>query len=351
MTLAVDIVVVNHNYARFLHDAISSAIAQRHPRLRVIVVDDGSTDESRLVANAFADRVDLIFKDNGGQASAVNVGLAAVEGDVVCFLDADDMLCPTFAGDAAEALGSRPQAVRAVFRAGVVDEAGRPSGRLEPPGHLPLSAGDLRAATLAHPFDLVWPPMSANAFRTSAVAAIAPVPEQDFRILADYYLVHATSLVGEVVALERVGAMYRQHGQNVYLRQASELDLRHLRSTMVHAERSVAHIARIAGQLGLAGASRPSASVSDLAGRLISLRLAPASHPVASDRAGRLWLSGLRAASRRDDVGWPMRAALALWITVLAVSPRVVLAPLATLSFAPERRASLNRLLRALRRR
>jgi glycosyltransferase involved in cell wall biosynthesis len=88
----VSIVVNNYNYARFLGDAIDSALNQSYPRVEVVVVDDGSTDHSHEVITAFGRRILPIFKENGGQASAYNAGFAKASGDIVCFLDADDEL-------------------------------------------------------------------------------------------------------------------------------------------------------------------------------------------------------------------------------------------------------------------
>ena len=97
-SLAVDIVVDNYNYGRFLEAAIDSALAQRHPRTRVIVVDDGSTDHSPAVVARYGDRITAVLKQNGGQASAFNEGWARCRGDAVIFLDADDLLLPDAAG-------------------------------------------------------------------------------------------------------------------------------------------------------------------------------------------------------------------------------------------------------------
>lgn len=86
--------IVNYNYGRFLAEAIESALAQTYPRLEVLVMDDGSTDDSREVLRRYEGRVRTILKANGGQASALNAGIAAARGEIICFLDSDDAWSP-----------------------------------------------------------------------------------------------------------------------------------------------------------------------------------------------------------------------------------------------------------------
>src|SRR4051812_9049768 len=89
------IIIDNYNYGAFLSAAIKSALQQEYPECEVIVVDDGSTDDSREIIATYRDRITAVLKENGGQASAFNAGFRASRGDVVIFLDADDMLVPT----------------------------------------------------------------------------------------------------------------------------------------------------------------------------------------------------------------------------------------------------------------
>ncbi|WP_424449977.1 glycosyltransferase family 2 protein [Paraburkholderia kirstenboschensis] len=92
--LLFSVVIANYNYGRFLRQAIESALTQDWPHIEIIVVDDGSTDDSADVIRSFGEVVTAIFQENGGQRVANNVGFARSSGDVVIFLDADDVLVP-----------------------------------------------------------------------------------------------------------------------------------------------------------------------------------------------------------------------------------------------------------------
>src|SRR6185436_17643644 len=80
----VSVLINNFNYAEFVGAAIQSAVAQG-PGVEVIVVDDGSTDDSREAIEAHSDRVTAIFQENAGQAAAFNTGFAASRGEIVVF--------------------------------------------------------------------------------------------------------------------------------------------------------------------------------------------------------------------------------------------------------------------------
>jgi glycosyltransferase involved in cell wall biosynthesis len=96
MTPAVSVVVATYNYGRFLADALESALAQTFRDLEVVVVDDGSTDETPAVVRPFlADpRVRCVRTDHMGQPGAKNVGIRLARAPLVAFLDADDLWLP-----------------------------------------------------------------------------------------------------------------------------------------------------------------------------------------------------------------------------------------------------------------
>ena len=93
----VSCIISAHNYGRYLGAAIESVLAQSYPAelMQIIVVDDGSTDDTPEVAARYRDRVTYIHKPNGGLLSSINRGLEAVTGELISFLSADDTWVPT----------------------------------------------------------------------------------------------------------------------------------------------------------------------------------------------------------------------------------------------------------------
>ena len=88
----ISVIIDNYNYSKYIGDAIQSVLSQDFPDFELIIVDDGSTDDSRDIISSFTDsRSKKIFKENGGQLSAFNEGFEAATGEIVCFLDSDDL--------------------------------------------------------------------------------------------------------------------------------------------------------------------------------------------------------------------------------------------------------------------
>ncbi len=91
----VSVILPTYNYGRFLGEAVQSVLDQTFDDFELIVVDDGSTDNTREVVNGFTDpRLKYIYKENGGEASAYNVGIQASSGEYIAFLDSDDTWLP-----------------------------------------------------------------------------------------------------------------------------------------------------------------------------------------------------------------------------------------------------------------
>lgn len=87
---SVSVIIPNHNYARYLSTTIESVLMQSVGSLDLIVVDNGSTDDSREVISRYRGELTAVFQEDLGQASGRNTGLMHAKGDLVAFLDADD---------------------------------------------------------------------------------------------------------------------------------------------------------------------------------------------------------------------------------------------------------------------
>lgn len=90
----VSVVIPCFNSARTVAEAIESALAQTHDSVEVVVVDDGSTDESAEVCATYVGRIKLVRQPNRGLSAARNAGIEAATGDYITLLDADDILLP-----------------------------------------------------------------------------------------------------------------------------------------------------------------------------------------------------------------------------------------------------------------
>lgn len=90
----VSVIIPTYNHARFLGEAIDSALRQTHAPGEVIVIDDGSTDETADVLTRYEGRIKIVSQQNRGVAAARNAGVALASGQLLAFLDADDVWLP-----------------------------------------------------------------------------------------------------------------------------------------------------------------------------------------------------------------------------------------------------------------
>jgi glycosyltransferase involved in cell wall biosynthesis len=207
------IVVNNYNYGRFIAQAIDSALQQTWPDVEVIVVDDGSTDDSRDVIAKYGQRITPIIQRNGGQASAVNAGYRASHGEIVLFLDADDLLDHDVVSAAVEKFAADPQVVQTQWPLVEIDRDGVPTGRLVP--GLPLAEGDsLETVVRRGPYSHTTSPTSGNAWSRGYLEQVMPVADYGDRHGADAYLCLLAPVYGRIACLGEPHGFYRTHDLN-----------------------------------------------------------------------------------------------------------------------------------------
>lgn len=122
----VSVVIPVYNAAAYVAAAVQSALAQTYANMEIIVVDDGSTDDTAVILATYGDRIRYIYQDNQERAAARNRGLAEARGEYVAFLDADDLWVPMKLERQVAILDARPEVVVAYSQAVVINRAGRP---------------------------------------------------------------------------------------------------------------------------------------------------------------------------------------------------------------------------------
>ena len=202
----ISVVIPCFNQGRFLADAIRSAGADRSRTVEVIVVDDGSTDDTSRVAKRFPSVV-YLAQPNSGLASARNRGLSATRGEFVVFLDADDMLAPDALRIGAAALEAHDECAFAAGRCRMMDV----EGRLLPTPEHPRLSYDAYTELLRHNY--IWMPAMAI-FRRTALVGIGGFDPNE-QAAADYDLYLRLARQSPVFDHAAVVAYYRQHDANM----------------------------------------------------------------------------------------------------------------------------------------
>jgi glycosyltransferase involved in cell wall biosynthesis len=206
----VSILINNYNYGRYLGAAIESALNQNYHPTEVIIVDDGSTDNSREVIASFGNRVISVLKINGGQASAFNAGFAASKGSIICFLDSDDCFLAQKTAEVVKALAL--EEYHWFFHSLSTNGYGGPSPN---PDFRP-GEWDYRAKMAAGTgFPYLPTATSGLCFRRELLARILPMPEQ-IKITSDNYLKFAALSMERGLFSSDQLAVQRIHGGNLY---------------------------------------------------------------------------------------------------------------------------------------
>jgi glycosyltransferase involved in cell wall biosynthesis len=341
----VSIIIDNYNYGRFLSEAIESAIGQSYPNTEVIVVDDGSSDDSRRVIGSYDRKIIPVLKQNGGQASAFNAGFRVSRGEVVMFLDADDRLLNRAAEQVVRAW--KPELAKIQFYLECVDAGGQSLGFSFPGWKTAVPPMNVRSILLETGF-YNSPPTSGNAFSRRALDAVLPIDEDRHRIAADNYLFTTTPFYGDVLTLREVLGQYRIHGSNTWLQNSPNLEKFH--SYILCDYLNVGVVVATATRLGMQVPPEETLAlrqIQHIKVRLASLRLDPKTHPLPADRPLKLALRGIIALWRWSDIAsFRKRIAWTLWLPLVAILPAMLARPLISWALVPRR--FLKRLGQAL---
>lgn len=314
------ILIANYNYDRFLGRAIESALAMDWPDIEVIVVDDGSTDNSREVIESFAGSITAIYQDNSGQRIANNAAFAQSTGDVVVFLDADDALEPGFATAVAAAWG--PAVTKVQVQMQLIDAEDRPFGNLIPDLSFRPEPAQITAWARSST-EYPTPPGSANAYARRFLEQLFPIgPEHDSA--TDSTCLALAPLMGDVVTVVEPLVLYRQHGANdsnlgtrpdKFAREVARAIKRQHTAEVICAQQGV--------ELPRPDSLRRSRHLLQL--RAASLRLTPECHPMPGDGRLTAGIDAIGSVFRRNFDPLKKRVIVAGWVLAVLAAP----APLA----------------------
>ena len=212
----VSVIITNYNYSKYLGEAIESVLNQSYRNFELIIVDDGSTDNSTEIiqdySRIFPNTIIPILKENGGQASAFNAGFKASRGDIISFLDSDDFWKPERLQEIVRAFGKGRYSI-VQHNMEIADEASHSQGKLYRKG---LFSGDAKRLILDYSQLDIFVPTSGVCFIRDALNEILPVPE-NWQICADAFITRIVLFYGLLYSFEQPLGYYRIHGGNRWM--------------------------------------------------------------------------------------------------------------------------------------
>jgi glycosyltransferase involved in cell wall biosynthesis len=312
---SISIVITCFNYARYVAGAIECALAQSYAHKQIVVVNDGSTDASLDVISRYRERIRLVDQTNQGSIAAYNHGFAATTGDVVIFLDADDLLEPDALSRVAELWS--PACAKVQYDLQIIDGSGKDLGRRFCNFRKDYDAARVRDA-FRRTGTYRWPVTAGNAYSRWFIEPLLPLeiehgPDGTLNTVAPAY--------GDVVTIPEVLGSYRLHGANLWASDGS--DPTRLPQRIRHRRAEEAFMRRHAASRGV---PVPDDSLLDhelafINYRLMAHKLGLSYEGGASDSISSLSKLALRAL-RQERLPLPLSLGHLLWLTALCGAPR-----------------------------
>ncbi|MBD1910727.1 MULTISPECIES: glycosyltransferase [unclassified Leptolyngbya] len=319
----VSIVINNYNYGQFIGEAINSALSQNYPHVEVIVVDDESSDNSIDVIKSYGDRIISVLKQNGGQGSALNAGFQASKGDIIFFLDADDYFYPTTVEQVVA--NWQPDTAQCQYRLSIVDAKGT-FIEFYPVMEIPFDSGDVWKLLL-NQGRYRTSVTSGTCFSRAALQKVMPIPEMDFRISADGYLVATVPFFGQVTSLDISLGARRVHDSNLWASQSGDW-VNKLRKNLLHDKLRYQYIDQVSVQSGHEPIAEPGMrDYVHLTNRIASRVLEPDQHPFPEDSRLALAWRGVMSLWQRSRLPQKRKVVLSAWFLWVGIMPNFLARP------------------------
>jgi glycosyltransferase involved in cell wall biosynthesis len=217
MPTTLSVLIDTYNHEKYIAAAINSVLEQRHLSdvlLDIVVLDDGSTDNTGEIVQSFGDKIRYYRKDNGGQASAFNYGIPLCRGEIIFFLDGDDWWHPDKICVVLTAFLNNSNLCAVGHSFVEVDQVGGDRFTNGPTAAIYLTFSSARSVSLFHKYACCLG-TSRLAIRRSAAFSLLEVPT-DLVFEADEYMFTLLPTLGEVMILPDILTYYRIHGENLF---------------------------------------------------------------------------------------------------------------------------------------
>ena len=314
--MKLSVIIANYNYRDFVGAAIESALAIDWPDKEVIVVDDASTDDSRTIIEGFQSKVAAYFRPKSHQLGAHMFGFEQSTGEIIIFLDSDDLLEPEVMQEVAKVW--RPGVSKVQYRMNLIDATGAQLGSAIPQ-FPPKDDPEKLRRTFLRTMAYTTPPGSGNAYSrgfVSKVLAFGPTIPQ-----SDAVLLTIAPILGDVLTIRKPLARYRIHGASwgAMMESLNTFKLRQL----LHQDIERAHLfATVSRQLRLPVSRDPlKHSFHHLQYRLASYLVEPSTHPFPEDTKSSLVFRLMSSVAKSSQLRLRHRAILLAWTIACALAP------------------------------
>jgi len=231
----ISVVLSNYNGDEYLAEAIESVLAQDYPNFEFIIVDDGSKDSSAEIINSYARKhsgivIPILNKENEGQAEGFNIGIARSRGELVSFLDSDDLWFPNKLSSVRKHFGDTNRVAFHQHNLKLLHGdklTNKPFRDFLVSGDYGNYADRIRVMP-------IFVPTSGLTFKRSVLDKVMPIPKT-FRVCADGYMTRASLVWGQVSSTNEFCGAYRVHKGNSTFESPTYKRSRYLHSILLPA--------------------------------------------------------------------------------------------------------------------
>lgn len=203
----VSVVIPTYNRGHYLRETLDSVFYQTYRDIEIIVVDDGSTENTPEFIKEYLDRIIYIYKENGGQGSARNVGINRAKGEYIAFLDSDDLWLPQKIKIQVEYMDKHPEYGMIFSKCEFIDEMNKVIGEWECPDDTSFDSLLMRGNTIMVPTVMV----------RREVFDVAGLFDERRELIGveDYDMWLRIGFQYKIGFLDAILARYRFHGGNI----------------------------------------------------------------------------------------------------------------------------------------